>query len=211
MSNTGGPISKTQYVLDRLRAEILAGEIDAGKPIKQTEIAQRYGVSPTPVREAMRLLEADGSIQYSPHRGATIRDISPAEALDLYLLRAEVEGLATRLATERATDADLAEFRGINDDLHAAGDDVDRALLNRQFHFAIFRVGSELVAGHAASLWAKFPRAVTLWREEVSAARLLDDHDRMLEAMEAGDSARADRLAMEHVLHAKALRSTPSG
>lgn len=202
-------MSKTQYVLERLRAEIFSGAIDPGSSLRQVEIAKRYGVSPTPVREALRLLEAEGSIEYSPHLGATIRELSPAAATDLYLLRAEVEGLATSLAAERRSDADLEVIRGIQERLRDAHDAPasDKALMNRQFHLAIFNAGSETVAAHAASLWSKFPPALTLWGDSKLERRLLADHDLIVDALERRDAVTANRLGAEHVLHAKAMRS----
>ena len=98
------PVSKTAYVLDRMRDDIAKGTILPGQPLKQTDLAARYGVSPTPVREALRLLEADGSISYSPHRGATVLEMDKSRVRDLYLLRAAMESLATRLAVERLTE-----------------------------------------------------------------------------------------------------------
>ena len=104
---TRPPQSKTAYVVERLREEIAAGVIVAGAPLRQTEIASRYGVSPTPVREALRILEAAGTIVYSPNRGATVREMHPTDGDDLYRLRAEMEGFACELSVQRRG-ADLA-------------------------------------------------------------------------------------------------------
>ena len=86
---TGPPLSKTEYVLQRLREDIASGVVVPGTSLRQSEIAARYGVSATPVREALRLLEAGGSISYAPHRGATVRELSPERVRDVYLLRAD--------------------------------------------------------------------------------------------------------------------------
>ncbi len=71
------PVSRTEYVAERLKQDVASGAIKPGELIKQTVLAKRYGVSATPVREAMRLLAADGVLSYSPHKGASVREMTP--------------------------------------------------------------------------------------------------------------------------------------
>lgn len=203
------PMSKTAYVLERLRDEIAAGVVVPGSALRQAEIADRYGVSATPVREALRLLEAEGTISYAPHRGATVRELSPTRTQDVYLLRAEIEGLATAIAAERMADSDITAIQALQTELREAAGHTDGpglAILNRRLHFAIFAAGSETIATHATNLWTLFPPHVTIWSDAGAAEALMDDHDGILEAMQARDPALARERAAAHIFHAAELR-----
>lgn len=203
------PYSKTAYVLDRLREEIATGEVVPGTTLRQAEIAERYGVSPTPVREALRLLEAEGTISYAPHRGATVRELSPTRTEDVYLLRAEIEGLATAIAVERMKDEDLDGILAVQAELRKAYKRKDghaMAVLNRRLHFAIYEAGSKTIASHATSLWTLFPPHVTIWSDPRAARALMKDHDGILEAVAARDAALARERAAAHIFHAAELR-----
>lgn len=202
------PLSKTEYVLRRLREDIASGLVVPGTSLRQSEIAGRYGVSATPVREALRLLEAGGTISYAPHRGATVRELSQERVHDVYLLRAEIEGLATAIAVERMTDADMEKIEAIHQQLQASvdGDGEDLAVLNRRLHFTIYHAGSDLIASHASSLWTLFPPRVTIWRDKAAAVALSADHEGILEALRARDRDLAKGRAAAHVKHAASLR-----
>ncbi|TDD34601.1 GntR family transcriptional regulator [Actinomadura sp. KC06] len=208
-AESGPPLSKTAYVLERLRREIADGVIKPGTSLRQTDVAKRYGVSPTPVREAFRLLEAEGALEYESHRGATVKDMSPQEVEDLYLLRSEVEGLATALAVERMDDTAMNRIRDAHKELLdaiEAGDESRLSVLNRTLHFAIYEAGSSLVALQAASLWAFIPPRMTIWKDAKNAQSLSDDHDRIIDALDRGDPYDARRFMAEHILHAARLR-----
>lgn len=213
--NIGPPQSKTAYVVARLRREIAEGLIVPGEALRQTDIADRYGVSPTPVREALRTLEAAGAISYAPNRGATVREMSARRTDDLYLLRAELESFATGLGVERMTGTRLLDtvtdiqqrIRAMEPSRHGR----ELALLNRELHFAIYQVGSELVANHVASLWEAVPPTVTIWRFPDAAEQLNRGHDLLIEAIAAGDAELARRHAREHIELAARLRKAQPG
>lgn len=209
VSPAGPPMSKTAYVLERLRTDIAEGLIVPGTALRQAEIAERYGVSATPVREALRLLEAAGTISYAPNRGATVREMSATRTDDLYLLRAEIEGLATALGVERMPEGTVEEVRAIQAELIEIDDPGDGrrlALLNRQLHFTIYEAGSPLIAAHVASLWSLFPPHVTIWSDREAAKALTADHEGIIAAMEARDPELARERAAAHILHAASLR-----
>lgn len=211
-SNAALPVSRTSYVLERLRADLDDGVISPGDQIRQTALAKRYGVSPTPVREALRILAADGTIDYTSHRGATVRDFTPAMAHDLYRMRADLEGLACEIATERMTDEAFQEVLKANEVLvratEAKEDPARLSLLNREFHFSIYASTSTIVEDSIRHLWARFKPSVTLWGVESFSHALDHDHVGIIDALERRDGPSA-RIAMrEHVLHAWELRQT---
>lgn len=211
------PLSKAEYVLQRLRKELQSGEILPGAQIRQTEISVRYGVSATPVREAMRRLESEGLINYSPHRGATVAEMSGQDLRDLYLFRAEVEGFLARLATERADRESLAMLRKLQNNMRdLVNQGASAATLsrqNREFHLALMQVGSPYVADQVMRpLWEKaIPSSESMWDSRDHVDRFLEEHEAVLSAMEAGQPEEASRHMAEHVLVAFNERQVRSG
>lgn len=209
LDTAGPPLSKTAYVLERLRQDIRSGSVTPGQPLRQAELAQRYGVSPTPVREALRLLEAEGAISYSPHKGATVAEMSQRHIEDLYRLRATVESLATRLAVERLETNVIDEVREVHERIKNGIGTMDGKVLsrlNREMHFSIYHRGSPLVADHVMSLWRFLPPEVTLWSDPEVAAVLVDQHEQIFRALVDGDADRAAELMAEHIATAADYR-----
>lgn len=206
------PLSRTNYVVQRLKQELVEGVLRPGQALRQVQIAERYGVSVTPVREALRILEADGTITYSPHRGATVRDIPPEMAADLYRLRASVEGLATQIAVERMAHEQFEETLTAHDELHEAkargATGGELSALNKALHFAIYQSGSPLLLDHITTLWSRFPTNVTIWNRDRTATALAEDHAEIIAAIRAGRAEEAGALMSTHIQHAARLRSS---
>lgn len=207
------PKSRTAYVLERLRADLDNGVISPGDQLRQTAIAHRYGVSPTPVREALRILAADGMVDYTSHRGATVRDFTPEMAGDLYRMRAQLEGLACEVAVDRMTDAGHAKILEAHERLvaaTAAGDTPGPtlSLLNKNLHFAIYECTSAVMVECIQLLWARFKPSVTLWGVGDFSRALDHDHAAILDAIARRDAPAAGAAMHEHVMHAWELRQT---
>ena len=102
-------------LVDRLaatiRSRVLAGEIPTGSWLRQESLAAQFGVSRTPVREALRKLQATGLVQLEPNRGAVVRGLTEREIREAYEVRAELEGLAAELACERIREPELERLR----------------------------------------------------------------------------------------------------
>lgn len=203
------PPSKTEYVVQQLREDIKNGRFQPGELLQQTAIAELYGVSPTPVREALRVLEAERAIQYSAHHGATVREMSLSDIEDYYRLRASVEGLAVEVAVERMTAENLERIVEINDRLAKLvemGTQDGLSQLNMDFHFAIYESGSMVVANEARSLWQLIPPSITLWNDGENALALLADHYSLIDSLEKGDHEGAARHARQHIMRAADMR-----
>lgn len=209
IDSSGPPLSRTAWVAERIREDVAAGTIRPGELIKQTVLAKRYGVSPTPVREALRLLEADGMVVYSAHKGATVREMTPETADDLYRLRAAVESVSAGMAVERMTPDGLREIEHrhakIRQAIDAGAAAPELSRLNKDFHFAIYEQSSPLVLQYVEALWVRFTPPATIWTAE-HAETLQHDHDRILDAVRDGDAEAAARLTADHVRHAAAIR-----
>lgn len=216
MEHPGPPMSKTAYVLDRMRGEIASGAIIPGESLKQTDLAARYGVSPTPVREALRLLQAEGTISYSPHRGATVAGMDAERVRDLYLLRATMESLATRIAVERLADdsGTLELVQKLHRELSRGRTKLsgsELAQLNKTLHFAIYSSGSTIIAEHINSLWRLIPPTVTMWDQPRITKVLVAQHAKIIEAFASRDAPAAAELMSEHVMTAARFREQQLG
>lgn len=127
-----GPQGQSAY--RRLLADIKSGQLLPGARLRETELAERLGISRTPVREAIRQLEADGLVTHQARQGATIRNLDYAEVIELYEMRSVLEGTASRLAARMAQRVEVVELTELNDALAASEPGAAAQELNRQFH-----------------------------------------------------------------------------
>lgn len=179
----------------RLQRALIEGEFRPGQALTQVELCERFGVSRTPVREALQKLHAMHIISLQPNKGARVRVVSREHLKDVYVLRRELEGFACYLACERFTDESLAELRAEHTHERSAQfDDHGR------FHELIYRTaGNAALTDTIANLEGFYPRdhAWRKIREEGLAGDVdTEDHARILRAFEARD-AQAARSAME--------------
>lgn len=208
------PLSKSAYVLEVLQQELSDGRLKAGEAIVQEDVAKRLGVSQTPVREALRSLEASGAVVYVPHRGATVADM-PAEAVvDLYYARAELEALVTKMAAERWNEEQMADLERRHRELSGlvqTGQHELMVTLNRELHFAIFAAGSPTIAPQIHVLWKSFPFRANrrLWEHADNVAEFIRWHGRILEALRSRDATGAADLMRQHVLEVAGMRGLP--
>ena len=135
-----GRILQGQGTYQRLLTEIRSGILLPGARLTETEIADRLRVSRTPVREAIRRLEADGLVAHMPRAGAVVRRLDHSEVMELYEMRTVLEGTAARLAARAASEVEIDELAAINAEMEAAeGDGVALSELNTQFHRTLTR------------------------------------------------------------------------
>lgn len=199
------PKSKADYVYAVLLDEIRNARIPGGTQLKAGPVAERLGVSVTPVREALRRLEKDRLISYQSHHGATVVDLGGDALLEFYHVRAVVEGLGAKLAADRITDGELARLREIHDVMavDVAQERRDRlGERSQEFHLAIADIGGPAFLGRQARAIRDsypVPRSASLWLDAVHARDLLRAHEQILDALAARDGATAERIMVEHV------------
>ena len=195
--------SKTMLAVDVLRERIVAGEISPGERFDVRKIAAEMEMSITPIREALRILQADGLVSYDEHRSISAMKLQPDDAEELYRLRAVVEGLATELAIQHLDDDGRQAIVAAHEDMKqaAAAGDVDRATLaNRRWHFAVYGAGrSKFVEPVIERLWARY-----LWSTIYSIPGRLQasvsEHQEITDAIVAGQAKQAARLMRTHIL-----------
>ena len=123
---------------EKLFHAIEIGEIGPGERLLEIELAKRFGVSRTPIREAIRKLESEGIIQHLPRVGAVVRQLGQPEIVELYEMRIVLEATAAEMAAQHASSAELATLDALNNDMLGASDDPNTvAQVNRQFHLCI--------------------------------------------------------------------------
>ncbi|WP_345622269.1 GntR family transcriptional regulator [Streptomyces ziwulingensis] len=194
--------SLRQRAYDVLRRRIVEGELQPGERLVERDLAAELEVSRIPLREALRLLEADGLVLLVPHRGALVAPFTPADVRDLFDVRESLESLAARLAAARAGAPGLARLAARLDSARVATGAGDRdaiAAANAGFHTDIVELADNpLLTGMMRPLEAR-----THWLFRLTAqrdpARQCTEHERLYEAIAAGDTDRAAALAHEHV------------
>lgn len=138
---TAGRRTTHQFVRDRLRASIIRGELKSGVRLIQNELADQYGVSTTPVREALRDLATEGLIRFDAHRGAVVHEVDGDELEEIYEMRMLLEPLAIEKAVTRITEEELRYAERIQRSAELETDPGRWVDLNRRFH-AVFADGA---------------------------------------------------------------------
>ena len=192
----------------RLLEEIRSGALAPGARLRETEVAERLGISRTPVREAIRQLEADGLVVHLPRQGATIRGLDHAEIVELYEMRAVLEGTAARLAARAASDVELAELAALNAELAQAPAGPQASEANRRFHRMMIDAARNrfLVKSMSALQRTLMILGPTTLLEPARATAAVAEHAAVLEALIARDGARAEAAMRAHVEAALSAR-----
>lgn len=198
---------------DRLRAEIVAGRLLPNQRLTEAELTHRLGVGRSAVRTALARLEHEGLVESAPHRGARVRLVPLAEAVEILEARAALEGLAARAAARRATAGDVAELRAILGEMRArldAGDPLGASDCNGALHRRLLEIGDHATAGRLiATLRSQLVRfqyrtILLPGRSERSHA----EHTEIVEAVAAGDPDAAEAAMRSHLFRvAAALRT----
>lgn len=203
-ASTNAPPTTTAYVLDSIRDGILNGNYPLGSRFDQKAIAEELGVSLVPVREALRMLEGEGFVTINPRRGAFVTDISAGELEELYLIREELEDLATRQAVPNLTPEQLNELASIIGQMEQATltQDFGQLMeLNRSFHFTIYNTSElHLLSEIMNSLWNRsslYRRLFTYLPER--AIQALQEHKEIYAACRAGDSDAAAEAVRRNI------------
>lgn len=132
-----GTTTAQSRIVEVLRERILSGELNVGARLRQVDLSEELGVSTTPVREAFRTLAAEGLLQIDTHRGALVRELGPAEQLEIYQLQLLLERDNLTYAVARMTSQALDRATAAQDEMRATRSAVRWAVLNRDFHLAL--------------------------------------------------------------------------
>lgn len=189
-----------ERVLAGLRQDIIAGRLRPGDRLVERELAERFGVSRVPVREAIRALVAEGFVLFETPRRTVVRRLTPTDVKELFELREALEVYAAGLAATRATPRELAELRDLLDTAAratAAGDAEAITDVNTRFHDRILAT-----AGNSLLISVMEPvdgRLRWLTRRNEEWPQLLAEHRELYDAIASGDPDRARARALRHV------------
>jgi DNA-binding GntR family transcriptional regulator len=195
--------TKEQQVAEFLRESILAGVFARGQKLKQAEIAKRLDISITPVREALKLLEAEGYIKVLAHRGAVVAPFQIERVDELFQLRLAMEPKLTLAATKLLTDRDFAELTAIDKQIHEASHRRDlepaRRAYNFRFHFRLYECADLPQTLHFTRVvWAKYPFDM-IGALPNRAEQMAGEHEKIMEALQARDGRAAMRAMQAHI------------
>jgi DNA-binding GntR family transcriptional regulator len=191
--------SKSDLVTDGLRELITDGQLPPGAPLRQRELAGRFAVSHTPVREAIRRLEAEGLVVVDVHKGATVATVDRAALEENAQILAALEVLAGRLALAKITATDLAAIDELGGQVAASqADPATKAELNRRFHFRVYQCAqSPTLLMLMRLLWRTFPGGPQGSRPHHESVR---QHAELIAALRDGDAERMAAVIAEHAL-----------
>jgi DNA-binding GntR family transcriptional regulator len=198
-------VSATGRLKDEIENDIISGKFRPGDRLDESSLAERFGVSRTPIREALHLLAASGLVDMRPHRGATVAEASPDRMLEMFEVMGELEAMSGRIAARRMTGADLKRIEAA----HAAGaraekeGDCDRYYYNNEhFHFCIYEASHNgFLAEQAKVLHRRLqPYRRLQLRIRNRLATSHREHGEIVEALAKGDGERAADLLRRHVV-----------
>lgn len=194
--------TKTERIVADLRRRILSTELARGTRLRQDDLARELSTSITPVREALRILEAEGLLVSEPHKGMQVAGLDLERTKAIYVVRRLTEGYAMRRAAIRASALDLQRVREIDARMRQALDAGDAAAfrdLNRAFHFHFYeRTGMPALHQEIAGMWQAFPWDLSLDSADRSAVSLTE-HAAILAAVENGDLDNVAAATEQHI------------
>jgi DNA-binding GntR family transcriptional regulator len=198
--------TSTGRVRDQLQHAILEGALKPGERLRAEALAQRYGTSRTPVREALLQLEAQGLVEVEPNRGAVVRAFDRADLLDLYEVRALLEPAAAARAARSIGPEDIARLAQLCDESEGAS--VEQLIAgNEEFHRIIGEAAGSPRLAVAMRAVAGIPRAfrAAFWHSDEQRAESLLCHRRLVTAFRTRDAALAEAVMRMHILGAIAF------
>lgn len=192
-------------VFQKIREDILSGKYVENEELKEAAIGAEYGVSRTPVREALRQLELEGLVKIVPNKGAYVTGISKQDIRDIYVIRSYLEGLAARWACENITEAEIENIEEIVylSEFHAKKKHYEQMVeLDNRFHECIYKASGSKILEHELTMFHHYVERIRkkFIQKEERAMRSNEEHTAILEAIRQRDGNRAETLAHEHII-----------
>jgi DNA-binding GntR family transcriptional regulator len=203
-------------VAQRLRALIQSGEMQPRERLNETVLAKRFGISRTPLREAIKILSAEGLLDILPNRGAQVASISLVEIEEVAEVIAGLEATAGELLCKHITEPEIVAIEALHERMRAAyrrNDAPDYFALNQKIHEAMLAAArNETLQGIYANLSSRIQRArFTAHKTPEQWAKAMEDHDRMMELMRARNGVALGQLLRDHVRSKKEVISATFG
>jgi DNA-binding GntR family transcriptional regulator len=195
----------SERLRESIEEEIATGKLLPGTRLDEVDLATRFGVSRTPIREALRLLLGEGLVETRPHRGAVVAQVTPQRLIEMFEVMAELEAMCARLAARRVSDAELAEIEAAHEACRgsAAARDADAYFYaNERFHYAIYAAShNTFLFEQSAALQRKLrPYRRLQLRVRNRPQRSFEEHQAIVDALREGDADKAQQSIRAHVV-----------
>ena len=191
-------------VFENLRGALLEGKLKSGQRLMEVQLAEQLGVSRTPIREAIRKLELEGLVLMLPRKGAYVADMSFKDLIDVLEIRATLEGLAASLASERRRDEDIKGLEKLAKEFEDSvkNGDIESVLKKDiEFHEYIFSLANNNKLYQLInSIWEQVHRFRVMYVSDYEASlSLVDEHNKILQAIKDGNCELAKKYATDHI------------
>jgi DNA-binding GntR family transcriptional regulator len=195
----------SERLREAIEEEIATSKLPPGCHLDEVELAARFGVSRTPIREALSLLVGEGLVETRPRRGTVVAQVTPQRLIEMFEVMAELEAMCARLAARRMTDEQLAGLEQAHEACRgaaAAGDADAYFYANERFHYALYTAShNTFLFEQAASLQRKLrPYRRLQLRVRNRVQRSFEEHQAILDALRAGDAEKAVSSVRSHVV-----------
>ncbi|AEY64319.1 GntR family transcriptional regulator [Clostridium sp. BNL1100] len=195
-----------EVIFNSLREAIIIGELRPGERLMEVQLAEKMGVSRTPVREAIRKLELEGLVDMIPRKGAHVAELSIKDIMDVLEVRASLDGLATSLAAERITDDELKELKHINGQFASY---IEKENLNGsikkdvEFHDIIYKASrNDKLISIINNLREQVQRFRVIYLKEYNNSKnLIKEHNDIYEAVSSRSMENARNIAKTHIMN----------
>lgn len=196
--------TKKDQVVENIREAILSGEIESGERLHQEVLAQRFNTSSTPIREALRQLEAEGILEHIPYKGVQVAEVKLEDVKEIYMIRAALEALATQVAVPSLNGVYIQRLEDLQarmDEHIAKAEFHTLRKLNFEFHILIYQsAGMPQLLQIIKSLWTKFPWD-TLHVLPGRAPKSAEEHRLIISAIRDENVKLAGQRIREHIEH----------
>ena len=193
-----------EVIFETLRNAIITGELKPGERLMEVQLAEKMGVSRTPVREAIRKLELEGLVEMLPRKGAHVADLSIKDIMDVLEVRASLDGLATALAAERIKPEQVKELKHVQTQFlqYVEKQNLQGTIKKDvEFHDIIYSCsGNEKLIQIANNLREQVYRFRVIYlKDYISPKEIVKEHAEILEAVAEKDMEKARKIAEEHI------------
>ncbi len=199
MATASQHLTKTEIALQEVRNRLRTGDYEPGRRLGVEELTKELGMSPTPIREALRLLQADNLVTYRPHHGMVVADVSPDRVEEISRVRGALEPLATEMSVASMTPERLQILEAHHAEFRKKVSRDRRSRADAEWHWAIYDgCGSQFLVGFIHRLWDAFP-----WRSaHVPNTRVdqsVEEHELVMAAIRKGDAPVAAARMLDHL------------
>ncbi len=192
-----------ERILETIRDAIISGALKPGEKVAEPELAERFGISRTPIREAFRQLESEGYLTVIPRKGAVVVSFSQRDVEEFYAIKSILEGYAARRACEKLSDREIQRLEGINEKLRTLAEDGDIKhffKVHNDFHELFIKAAdNDKLTDLIASLVGKFQRLRVASLSLPGRMRVsVDEHEKIIDAFRARDAEKAEKLVRKN-------------